>query len=289
MEEEQEWYEESPEPEPLSPATQKRILEEFKRDVDECTTDSDSIALQSIAQHYGPEGKTMSELDEIIAEYKRTTTESRMQAVRRMDGNSLQHVFAKCLYTVYESRSTEEIARSRPTKIARVSPAIKLTPVTAAPRPAKVSPPNKFPVLDERLRISSSKVRPLVSASHDVPLDRPVAQSPGPPRRRHHPALVTRQPSKVRVHHSPRRTQYDHFPHRLRRRHILAASSHSSSRPWHPRLRSPAPSSRRGQAPRPGIVEDRPTICGSLRSATIVLALSPPTLSLSPHDVACGK
>ena len=126
VEEEQEWYEESPEPEPLSPATQKRILEEFKRDVDECTTDSDSIALQSIAQHYGPEGKTMSELDEIIAEYKRTTTESRMQAVRRMDGNSLQHVFAKCLYTVYESRSTEEIARSRPTKIARVSPAINV-------------------------------------------------------------------------------------------------------------------------------------------------------------------
>ena len=93
-EEEQEWYEESPEPEPVSPATQKRIHDEFKRDVDECTTDSDSIALQSIAQHYGPEGKTMSELDEIIAEYKRTTTESRMQAVRRMDGNSLQHVFA---------------------------------------------------------------------------------------------------------------------------------------------------------------------------------------------------
>ena len=39
--EEQEWYEESPEPEPLSPATQKRIDDEFKRDVDECTTDRD--------------------------------------------------------------------------------------------------------------------------------------------------------------------------------------------------------------------------------------------------------
>ena len=208
MEEEQEWYEESPEPEPLSPATQKRILEEFKRDVDECTTDSDSKALQSIAQHYGPEGKTMSELDEIIAEYKRTTTESRMQAVRRMDGKSLQHVFARCINSIYESRFTEELARSRPAKIARVSPAIKLTPATAAPRPAKVSPPTKFPVLDERLRISSSKVRPLVSASHDVPLDRPVAQSPGPPRRRHHPALVTRPQSKVRLHHSPRRALY---------------------------------------------------------------------------------
>ena len=166
---------------------------------------------------------------------------------------------------IYECRFTEEAAMAarRPAKIARVSPAIKLPLDTAAPRPAKVSPPNKFPVLDERLRISSSKVLPLVSASHDVPLDRPVAQSPGPPRRRHHPALVTRPPSKVRLHHSPRRALYDHFPHRLCRRNILAALSHSSSRQWHPRLRSPAPSSRRGLAPRPGIVEDRPTICGS--------------------------
>ena len=104
------------------------------------------------------------------------------------------------------------MAARRPAKIARVSPAIKLPLDTAAPRPAKVSPPVKFPVpvLDERLRISSSKVRPLVSASHDVPLDRPVAQSPGPPRRRHHPALVTRPPSKVRLHHYPRRALYDH-------------------------------------------------------------------------------
>ena len=173
------------------------------------------------------------------------------------------------------------MAARRPAKIARVSPAIKLPLDTAAPRPAKVSPPNKFPVLDERLRISSSKVRPLVSASHDVPLDRPVAQSPGPPRRRHHPALVTRPQSKVRLHHSPRRALYDHFPHRLRWRLILAASGHSSSRRWRPRLASPAPSSRRGQAPRPGIVEDRPTICGSLRSATHLTLSLPPLLSLA--------
>ena len=55
-EEEQEWYEESPEPEPLSPATHKRLNDEFERDVDECTTDSDFMS--------GPEGKTLSELDE---------------------------------------------------------------------------------------------------------------------------------------------------------------------------------------------------------------------------------
>ena len=36
-------------------------------------------------------------------------------------------------------------------------------------------------------------------------------------------------------------------------------------------------------------MEDQPTICGRLRSATILLALSPHTLSLSPYDVAWGK
>ena len=129
--EEREWYEESPEPEPLSPATEKRLHDEFQKDLDECTTDSEFMS--------GLEGKTLSELDEKIADYQRKTKESRMQAMRRMDGNSLQHVFARWFY---ESRFTEEIARSRPAKIAKVSPPIKLTPATAAPRPAKVSPPS---------------------------------------------------------------------------------------------------------------------------------------------------
>ena len=56
---EEEWYDESPEPEPLSPATEKRLNDEFKRDVDECTTDSDFMSC--------PEGKTLSEIDEKIA------------------------------------------------------------------------------------------------------------------------------------------------------------------------------------------------------------------------------
>ena len=68
----------------------------------------------------------------------------------------LQHVY------IYECRFTEEaeMAVPRPAKVAKVSPPIKLPPATAAPRPAKVSPPMKLPVpvLDERLRISSSKV-----------------------------------------------------------------------------------------------------------------------------------
>ena len=32
------WYDESPEPEPLSPATEQRLHDEFERDIDECTT-----------------------------------------------------------------------------------------------------------------------------------------------------------------------------------------------------------------------------------------------------------
>ena len=92
VEEEQEWYEESPEQEPLSPATQKRIHDEFKRDVDECTTGSDWES--------GPEGKTLSEIDEKIADWDRQTKESRMQAMhrRRVEGNSVQHVLATCIY-----------------------------------------------------------------------------------------------------------------------------------------------------------------------------------------------
>ena len=88
------------------------------------------------------------------------------------------------------------MAAPLPAKVAKVYPPIKLPPATAAPRPAQVSPPIKLPVLDERLRISSSKVLPILSALHDVPPDLAAVQSPCPPRRRHHPALVTRQPSK---------------------------------------------------------------------------------------------
>ena len=140
-----------------------------------------------------------------------------------MHGNMCsQHVY------IYECRFTEEAAMAPlPTKVAKVSPPIQLPPATAAPRPAKVSPPINLPVLDERLRISSSKVLPVLSESalHDVPPDLAAVQSPGPPRRRQQPALVTRQPSKVRHLRFPRQTIYDHFPHRQRRRHILAASS----------------------------------------------------------------
>ena len=62
--------------------------DDFKRDVDECTTDSDFMS--------GPEGKTLSKIDEKIAEWDRMMKESRMQAMhrRRMEGNTWQYVFA---------------------------------------------------------------------------------------------------------------------------------------------------------------------------------------------------
>ena len=37
----EEWYDESPKSQPLSPATKQRLHDEFKKDIDECTTDSD--------------------------------------------------------------------------------------------------------------------------------------------------------------------------------------------------------------------------------------------------------
>ena len=49
-----------------------------------------------------------------------------------------------------------------------------LSPASAAPLPAKVSPPIKspvVPVIDARLRISSSKVQPILYAAHQVTPD----------------------------------------------------------------------------------------------------------------------
>ena len=93
---EEEWYEESPEPEPLSPATEQRLHDEFERDIDECTTDSDFNNCHFMS---GPEGKTLSEIDEKIADYDRKVKESRMQAMHhhRMEGNAWQYVFATCI------------------------------------------------------------------------------------------------------------------------------------------------------------------------------------------------
>ena len=89
---EEEWYAESPEPEPLSPATEQRLHEEFERDIDECTTHTDFMS--------GPEGKTLSEIDEKIADNHCKVKESRMQAMHRcrMEGNAWQYVFATCIY-----------------------------------------------------------------------------------------------------------------------------------------------------------------------------------------------
>ncbi len=56
-----EWYDESPASPSLSPATKKPRHDELGKDIDDLTTDSDIMS--------GPEGKTSSELDAIIANY----------------------------------------------------------------------------------------------------------------------------------------------------------------------------------------------------------------------------
>jgi hypothetical protein len=64
-----------------------------------------------------------------------------------------------------------------------------LTPATPAPRPAKVTPPIKLP----GLKGDASLVHMPCSAP-DLSVN---VQSPGPPRRRHHPTLVTHAASKA--------------------------------------------------------------------------------------------
>ena len=132
-----EWYDEPPESQPLSPATEQRLHDEFEKDIDECTTDSDFMS--------GQEGKTPSELDAIIADYHCKFKESRMQAMhrRRMEGNALQYLFTTCIYLRMPLHRGGSQSRMPPTT------PLSLMPATAAPPPAKVSPPIKLPVLDE--------------------------------------------------------------------------------------------------------------------------------------------
>ena len=98
-----------------------------------------------------------------------------MHRRRRMEGNALPDVFVFATWIdVCRFIEEEAIASRTPPSKPRT-----LTPATAAPPPAKVSPPNTLPVLDPRLRISSSKVRPVSSMLHDVPIDLSAVQSTG--------------------------------------------------------------------------------------------------------------
>ncbi len=96
------------------------------------------------------------------------------------------------------------------------------------PPMAKVTPPNKsrdmIPVIDPRLHISCSKVQPLISMFIDALID--VVSSLEAPRRRHHPALVTPQPSKV-IYFFPPAALYltVNETHRPLKQHMLAVSS----------------------------------------------------------------
>ena len=92
-----------------------------------------------------------------------------MQAMhcRHMEGNALQYVFATCIYLRMQLHRGESHC--------------------VADAAHHAAEPDACQVLDERLCISSSKVLPVLSVLHDVPPDLAAVQSPGPPRRRHHP------------------------------------------------------------------------------------------------------
>ena len=69
------------------------------------------------------------------------------------------------------SRRISSLTQSRRAPVALKDKQCTLSPASSAPPPAKVSPPLKLPVIDARLLISSSKVRPILSGSREVPLD----------------------------------------------------------------------------------------------------------------------
>ena len=83
----EEWYDESSASPSLSPATKKRHHDEMENEV---TTDSDQMS--------GPEGKTPSELDAIIADYHHRIKESRMQAIDRRREETNKYIQMEAAY-----------------------------------------------------------------------------------------------------------------------------------------------------------------------------------------------
>ncbi len=80
----EEWYDESPASPSLSPATKKRRHDELEKDINELTSDIDILS--------GPEGKTPSELDAIIADYHHKVKDSRMQAIIRRREETAKYI-----------------------------------------------------------------------------------------------------------------------------------------------------------------------------------------------------
>jgi len=81
------WYNESSASPSLSPATKKRHHDEMENEV---TTDSDQMS--------GPEGKTPSELDAIIADYHHRIKDSRMQAINRRREETDKYIQMEAAY-----------------------------------------------------------------------------------------------------------------------------------------------------------------------------------------------
>ena len=74
----------------VSPATKKRRHDELEKDINELTSDSDIMS--------GPEGKTPSELDAIIADYHHKVKDSRMQAIIRRREETDKYIQMEAAY-----------------------------------------------------------------------------------------------------------------------------------------------------------------------------------------------
>ena len=75
---------EEPSARPPSKTTRKLEKAELEKELDEITTDSDFTDM-------GPEGKTMKEIDAVIAEYHQNVRDSRLQTVlqrRALESNA---------------------------------------------------------------------------------------------------------------------------------------------------------------------------------------------------------
>ena len=208
----------SPETKKRRDAEDKRLDEELKRDLDEITSESDE---------FDPTGKTPEQMDAMIAKYHMDCHNSRMEAIRRRDllqgtcrSCTLPHLYSPGVCPAFagldpaphvprQIRPAEDWSVlvsgdgdpdvSRYNELERKRAAREHGPVKSVPQlrlSGPIRPAGPIPPLDTKLLVTS-KVFLLLSESATVAYSVVLRQSSGPPRRRHRPAKVTAEPSKV--------------------------------------------------------------------------------------------
>ena len=183
--------------------------------------------MTSESDEFDPTGKTPEEMDAMIAKYHKDCHHSRMEANRRRDlmqGTcrpcTLPHLYSPGVYAAFavtfaQVDWTVPVTRSvavgglvgianaehvsRYNVLERERAAREQGPVKSVPQLrlcAPIRPAGPIPPLDTKLLVSS-KVFSLMSESATLAYSVVLRQSSGPPRRRHRPAKVTTEPSKV--------------------------------------------------------------------------------------------